>query len=172
MSAPQVIPLFYHYSHAQLDDILGKINGVFFPGGEMPIDSDNTWTSNIQYIIDFAIKQNDQGNPYPIWGTCLSYEAVMYLYSGRKDNMTTLTHVNGQRGLPCNLTVKNRNSVLLRSLSDQEYVKVTTGSGLFWFHHNWAVTLENYQNTPGINQFWKLVSTSVTQDGVEFLSTL
>lgn len=96
----------------------------------------------------------------------------MYLYSGRKDNMTTLTHVNGQRGLPCNLTVKNRNSVLLRSLSDQEYVKVTTGSGLFWFHHNWAVTLENYQNTPGINQFWKLVSTSVTQDGVEFLSTL
>lgn len=33
MSGAQVVPLFYHYSHAQLDNILSKINGVFFPGG-------------------------------------------------------------------------------------------------------------------------------------------
>lgn len=32
MAGAQVIPLFYHYSYAQLDNILGKINGVFFPG--------------------------------------------------------------------------------------------------------------------------------------------
>lgn len=32
MAGAQVIPLFYHYSIAQLDNILGKINGVFFPG--------------------------------------------------------------------------------------------------------------------------------------------
>jgi hypothetical protein len=33
MAGAQVIPLFYHYSYTQLEDILGKINGVFFPGG-------------------------------------------------------------------------------------------------------------------------------------------
>lgn len=32
MAGAQVIPLFYHYSEAQLESILGKINGVFFPG--------------------------------------------------------------------------------------------------------------------------------------------
>lgn len=33
MSGAQAIPLFYHYSKAQLEDILSKINGVFLPGG-------------------------------------------------------------------------------------------------------------------------------------------
>lgn len=171
MAGAQVIPLFYHYSTAQLDAILSKINGVFFPGGEMPIDKNNQWTSNIQYVFDYANKQNDKGNPFPIWATCLGYEAVMYLFSGRADNMTTLTRVNGQRGLPCNLTVKNSSSILLKSLNAQEYKEVTTGNGLLWFHHTWSITLKTYQETPSINKFWKLVSTSWTQDGVEFVST-
>lgn len=171
MAGAQVIPLFYHYSHAQLDDILSKINGVFFPGGEMPIDIDNQWTSNIQYIFDYANKQNDKGNTFPIWATCLGYEAVFYLFSGRKDNMTVLTEVFGQKGLTDPLVVKNGNSILLKSLNAKELQEATSGEGLLWFHHRWSITLKTYQDTPGINQFWKLVSTSFTKDGVEFVST-
>lgn len=137
----------------------------------MPIDIDNQWTSNIKHILDYATKQNDLGNPYPVWATCLGEQAVLYVYSGRKDNMTTMTHVNGQRGLRGNLTVTNKNSVLLKSLSAEEYTEATTGQGLLWFHHNWAITLDTYKATASINQFWKLVSTSVTQDGVDFVST-
>ena len=70
-------------------------------------------------IFDYATKQNDLGNPYPIWATCLSYEAAMYIYSGRKDNMTVLTRVQGQRGLPGYLIPKTQNSILLRSLNAQ-----------------------------------------------------
>ncbi len=33
MAGAQAVPIFYHSSKAQLDDILSKINGVFFPGG-------------------------------------------------------------------------------------------------------------------------------------------
>lgn len=33
MSGAQVVPIFYHYSIDQLNDILSKVNGVFFPGG-------------------------------------------------------------------------------------------------------------------------------------------
>jgi gamma-glutamyl hydrolase len=172
MAGAQVVPLYYHYSHAQLDNILSKINGVFFPGGEMPIASDNEWTANIAYIFDYANRQNDRNNPFPIWATCLGYEAVMYLFSGRQDNMTVLTEVFGQKGLTDPLIVKTNNSVLIKSLSVKEYQEVTTGSGLLWFHHRWAVTLETYQNTAGINSFWKLVSTSKTGDGVEFVSTV
>jgi hypothetical protein len=35
-----------------------------------------------------------------------------------------------------------------------------------WFHHRWSITLKTYQETPGINKFWKLISTSKTDDGV------
>jgi hypothetical protein len=43
----------------------------------------------------------------------------MYLYSGRKDNMTVLTKVYGQRGLTGYLLPKTQNSILLKSLNDQ-----------------------------------------------------
>jgi gamma-glutamyl hydrolase len=172
MAGAQVIPLFYHYSKAQLEDLLSKINGVFLPGGEMPIDRDNLWTSNIQVILDYATKQNDKGNPFPIWATCLSYEAIMYLSSGRKDNMTVLTHVEGQRGLPNPLIIKTTNSVLIKALNADEIKAATTGTGVLWFHQNWAVTLKTYQETPEINSFWKLVSTSITAMGVEQVSTV
>jgi gamma-glutamyl hydrolase len=51
MAGGQVVPLFYRSSKAQLEDILSKINGVFLPGGEMPIDMDNQWTSNLAFIL-------------------------------------------------------------------------------------------------------------------------
>ena len=73
MAGAQVLPLYYHYSQAQLTNILSKINGVFFPGGEMPIDRDNQWTANIDFIFNYANKQNENGNPFPIWATCLGY---------------------------------------------------------------------------------------------------
>jgi gamma-glutamyl hydrolase len=172
MAGAQVIPLYYHYSRAQLDALLNKINGVFFPGGEMPIDIDNEWTSNIAYIFDHANKQNKAGNPFPIWATCLGYEAVLYIHSGRKDNMTVLTEVFGQKGLTCSLNVKNSNSLLLKSLNAQEYQEVTNGDGLLWFHHRWSITLKTYLETDGIRTFWRLISTSFTGDGVEFVSTV
>ena len=162
MAGGQVIPLFYHYSTEKLLDILSKLNGVFLPGGEMPIDTDNQWTANIVTIFQYATMQNSIGNPFPIWATCLSYEAALYIYSGKKDNMTVLTKVIGQRGLTDPLIVKDSNSKLLKALSPQELKEATTGQGIFWFHHTWSITLETYQNTPGINKFWRLVSTSKT----------
>jgi gamma-glutamyl hydrolase len=54
MAGAQVIPIFYNSKKDQLLDLLSKINGVFLPGGEMPIDRDNIWTSNIQVILDYA----------------------------------------------------------------------------------------------------------------------
>ncbi len=71
MVGAQVIPIFYHYNTTQLTQILSQINGVLFPGGEMPIDLSNLWTQNTKFILEYAMNQNNLGNPYPIWATCL-----------------------------------------------------------------------------------------------------
>jgi gamma-glutamyl hydrolase len=41
MAGAQVVPIFYNYPIEQLKDILSKVNGVFFPGGEASIDISN-----------------------------------------------------------------------------------------------------------------------------------
>ena len=85
----------------------------------MPIDRDNIWTSNVQVMLDYAMEQNDKGNVFPLWATCLGYEAIMYLTADRKDNMTVLTEVEGQHGLTCPLNVKTNNSALIKALSPE-----------------------------------------------------
>jgi len=96
MAGAQVVPLFYHYSIGQLEDILSKINGVFFPGGgAMAIANDTNWVTKASFIVQYAIKQNKQGNNYPIWGTCLGYYLVMYVLSGETDYMKMVTRVTG-----------------------------------------------------------------------------
>lgn len=37
MAGAQVIPIFYRQSYDEIESLLSKINGILFPGGEMPI---------------------------------------------------------------------------------------------------------------------------------------
>mgnify|MGYP001436911731 CR=1 FL=1 len=60
----------------------------------MPIDVTNKWTSNIAYILEWATKENNKGNIFPIWGTCLGFEAVAVITSLNPNNMSTLSEVH------------------------------------------------------------------------------
>jgi hypothetical protein len=131
----------------------------------MPIDIANEWTSKLAYILDYAKKQNKLGNNYPVWATCLGYEAVMYVTSGQSDNRTVFTEVTGQDGFSCPLIVKNHDSKLLRSLSNPEYTDTVNADGVFYFHHRWSVMVNTFNNNGNWTNFWKLISTTKTKYG-------
>jgi gamma-glutamyl hydrolase len=59
--------------------LLPKINGVLFPGGGVEFDMKTPWTSNANYILQYAMQQNDAGNVFPVWGTCLGFQLLSYL---------------------------------------------------------------------------------------------
>lgn len=56
MSGAQVIPIFAYSEKSYFDNLLPKINGVLFPGGDVDIDITNRWTQNAEYIFKYAIK--------------------------------------------------------------------------------------------------------------------
>jgi len=72
----QVIPI-----HSQIDDdeeleaLFRNINGVLFPGG------DDTLTSSVKKIWRMAKEANENGDHFPIWGTCLGFEFMLQLES-------------------------------------------------------------------------------------------
>lgn len=55
MSGAQVIPIFAFNDKSYFDEILPKINGVLFPGGDMDININNKWTQNSEYIMKYAM---------------------------------------------------------------------------------------------------------------------
>ena len=125
MAGAQVIPLHMHYSENKLKEIMGKINGVFFTGGNENLDFDNEWTMKVAFIIEYAKEQNRQGNPYPIWATCLGFQAVMYVTSGLESNATVFSDIEDQDEVVRPLKVLYRDNQLLNSLNTQEYEDAT-----------------------------------------------
>ena len=110
-----MVPIFYSSSEAELATLLPQINGVLFPGGEMPIDVSNKWTKNIAFILEWATRENNKGNVFPIWGTCLGYEAIAVITSLNPNNMSTLTEVHGEEGVRA-LKNFDKNSTLFSTM--------------------------------------------------------
>ena len=64
----RVVPIIMTDDQSVTDDKLSKLNGVLFPGGS------GDYLEIGEYIYKYAIRENDAGRFYPIWGTCLGFE--------------------------------------------------------------------------------------------------
>lgn len=103
MSGAQVVPIYSFSPTTEVLSLLGKINGVLFPGGDMDFDINNIWTKNADAILNYAKQQNDQGNKFPIFATCLGIQLVSYLTSNYNSNIISRVHGDDAIILPINL---------------------------------------------------------------------
>jgi gamma-glutamyl hydrolase len=55
MAGAQVVPIFGYTTKEELAELLPKINGVLFPGGEIDFNMDHRWTANADYILKYAM---------------------------------------------------------------------------------------------------------------------
>ena len=103
MSGAQVVPIYSFSPTTQVLSLLSKINGVLFPGGTMDLNIKNLWTQNAEAIFNYAKQQNDQGNKFPIFATCLGIQLVSYLTSNYNNNIISRVHGDDAIVLPINL---------------------------------------------------------------------
>lgn len=53
-------------------------------------------------------------------------------------------------------------SYLYEKFTSNQIEKATTGNGIFYYNHNFAVTLDTFNNNDKLKNFWKLTSWSET----------
>lgn len=67
-------------SDNQIIDLVWKVNGILFPGGNMVLIEDSKelteYTIKGWLIYEEAKWLNDNGVYFPIWGTCLGFEQL------------------------------------------------------------------------------------------------
>ena len=79
----RVVVLVREEDQAVTDDKLTKLNGVLFPGG------DGDYLEIGDHIYQILIKENDGGNFYPLWGTCVGYENMAIFASDSGSPLTS-----------------------------------------------------------------------------------
>ena len=63
-----MVPLIPSMTDSTLDEVLPKLNGVFWPGG------DGDYEAIARKILKKVMDLNDKGTYIPLWGTCMGFE--------------------------------------------------------------------------------------------------
>ncbi len=94
---PVFIP--YNVTDQDLYQLLDQINGVYFTGGDLDLYDETTgklhpYTITSQKILDYAIQHNDQGDYFPIMGTCQGLELLHILVANDTKALGWSTLIN------------------------------------------------------------------------------
>ena len=85
----RAVPLPYDLPHDQMKKLFNSLNGLIFPGGNALWDGNDPYLkmNNItlagHYLLKLAIEANENGDYFPVWGTCLGYELLAISVSNK-----------------------------------------------------------------------------------------
>uniref|UniRef100_A0A8C9PFV6 folate gamma-glutamyl hydrolase n=1 Tax=Spermophilus dauricus TaxID=99837 RepID=A0A8C9PFV6_SPEDA len=131
---------------------------ILFPGGSVDLKrSDYAQVAKIFY--DLAIQSYDDGDYFPVWGTCLGFEELTYLVSGDGECLLTHTEHTVAVTLPLNFTGgEDYSCCFTRQLSK---------SGT----HKWRLFIKNFTLNEKLSKFFSVLTTN-RDDKIEFISSM
>mmetsp|Transcript_27625 Transcript_27625/g.42265 ORF Transcript_27625/g.42265 Transcript_27625/m.42265 type:complete len:376 (-) Transcript_27625:148-1275(-) len=158
-----VIP--FYADDDTVEDIFGQINGLLLPGGTA-IDA---VPDSVKKLWSLAKKSNDDGDVFPIWGTCLSFEYMVWMIGdyGRENIQDGFDSHN--ISLPLHFTEAVVHS---RALADIEVQTITATQPVTMNVHRHGIEPETFANDPGLSSFFDVIATSFDGNGREFVSVI
>lgn len=174
-SGARAIPIPYDLPQEQLKYLFNGINGLIFPGGDALLwDNEDTHTKMSemtlagQYLIRLAIEANDNGDYFPIWGTCLGYELMIMAITNDKDILDRFVSKN--HVLKVKYTEREETR-LFRNIDDS-LINYTENVDTLYFNHNYGITPEHFLTNPVLNETFFISSVANTDNGTYFVSSI
>ena len=165
----RVVPIWIGQSNAYYKDIMGKINGVLWPGGVSSFNfTGKGYAEAASKMYKIAKEMNDKDTYFPIFAICLGFELLAAVTANyepirRKCNSENQTvHLNFTRSHTNSKLFGNASSDVLDILKEKD---VTAN------FHKHCVT-ENALQTAGAKDKFRVLSLNHAYDGVEFISSL
>ncbi|XP_067673159.1 gamma-glutamyl hydrolase A-like [Haliotis asinina] len=147
--------------------LFSHINGVLFPGGSVGIVSSD-YAKAARILYDMAVKANDAGDHFPLWGTCQGFQLLTNLTA--RHNLLQPTDAENI-SLPLDLTPEAKSSRLLSRMSQKTLHILTTENVTPNFHH-YGLLLETFSQTESLTSFYRPISTNKGRKGKVFVSTI
>lgn len=174
----RTLPILYDSSKEELDYILNRINGVLWTGGLVDFNPEVTdpegskYLTTTQHIFRHVTDENDKGNYYPIWGTCLGFERLSQLVAGDKDG-SILEDVDAENfGINLQLTSEGWMSRIFGGMTYELFKEVASPLGHLAFNnHGLGIHPDVFRSTP-LNDKFKILSIDEDRNGKLFVSTV
>lgn len=158
----RVVPFIMTDEYSVTDSKLAQVNGVLFPGGA------GDYLDIGDYIYKYAIKENDAGNFYPIWGTCLGFENLAIFASDSGSPLST--QESNEQSLKLDFLVDPTTTKMFEKVNDPLYY---SEEGMTFNHHSFGVSLDEFTKDAGLSQMFTPTSLSTDPvSGDTFVATM
>lgn len=176
----QVVPIDIYSSDDDLRQLMGSVDGMLLTGGAVPLlHSENKiridesfsnigrvtelsfYTRKIRQIVQIAKELNAQrGNKYPIWGTCLGFEGLILAEAGLEVQFSDID--NNNFNTPLRLTDQGSESSFARYFDPEELARAQKDP-IFFFNHDHAFFLSEFQKNEALVREYRVVATAATK---------
>ena len=168
-SGARVVPIPAHLPQEEVEIIFDSVNGVLFPGGGTDLSSSGYYT-HAKFIFNKAVEANQKGDYFPIWGTCLGFEALHVIAAGDKPGVISSFSAS-DISLPLVLTNKSDTSRLLGGLPASLKWSLTN-ENITYNHHSYGISPLTYLKEKSLKTFFKVLSTNKGKAEKTFISTV
>ncbi|XP_053268705.1 gamma-glutamyl hydrolase [Pleuronectes platessa] len=162
----RVVPVMINQTLEEYQTLFNSINGILYPGGGVSIISSG-YERAAKIFYDLAIEANKRGDYFPVWGTCLGFEQLMYLTSGK--SLLTHTDTSGV-SLPLDFTNETTDSRMFKGFP-VDLMKDLASEPLTENSHTWSLASLTYNTNEDLKTFYKVLSTN-TDGETQFVSTV
>lgn len=118
-------------------------------------------------FFNLALKANDAGDVFPIWGTCMGMQQLSVLVAG--ENLLSKTTAENV-ALPLNFTADAYVSRMFQSFPSDLMRAVAEEPVTGNFHH-YGITVKTFEENEKLNSFFTVLSTNIAENGAHFIST-
>uniref|UniRef100_A0A1A7YS48 folate gamma-glutamyl hydrolase n=1 Tax=Iconisemion striatum TaxID=60296 RepID=A0A1A7YS48_9TELE len=162
----RVVPIRINRTEEEYTKLFYSVNGLLLPGGDVDLQT-SQFGRVTRIFYNLALRANDAGDYFPIWGTCQGFQQLSVLTA--KKNLLTLTNTKAV-ALPLALTPAAQSSRLFRGFP-RDLLRSLSGENITPNFHSWSLSMQNYSRNAKLKRFYKVLSTN--SDGEkEFISTM
>ncbi|XP_018888412.4 gamma-glutamyl hydrolase isoform X1 [Gorilla gorilla gorilla] len=162
----RVVPVRLDLTEKDYEILFKSINGILFPGGSVDLrHSDYAKVAKIFYNL--SIQSFDDGDYFPVWGTCLGFEELSLLISG--ECLLTATDTVDV-AMPLNFTGGQLHSRMFQNFPTELLLSLAV-EPLTANFHKWSLSVKNFTMSEKLKKFFNVLTTN-TDGKIEFISTM
>ncbi|XP_055459323.1 gamma-glutamyl hydrolase [Psammomys obesus] len=162
----RVVPVRLDLTHIEYTELFKSINGILFPGGGVSI-LHSSYSHVAKIFYNKAIESYNNGDYFPVWGTCLGFEELSFLVSG--ESLLTLTDTVSTT-LPLNFTEDALQSRMFRNFPADLLLSLAV-EPLTANFHKWSLSVKNFTENEKLSSFFNVLTTN-TDGKTEFISSM
>lgn len=166
------IPIPHFLPKKTIGLILRRINGLLIPGGAPDLIINGKPTEFMikwGWIYNQAKRLNTKNNPFPIWGTCLGFEAIVYIESNYTIETTEVNTINQPQKLSWN--PRNFNGSMFDQVLRKEVIDDFSKNPRAYFSHHWGFSIKEFEQNKIISDRFKVIA-SYSKNGTEILAAI